>query len=127
MSLLSLQLLNDLKTADAVAGHDVIVVIRRRLNAMFLFRDFPCQSISHRVVALGHPEVRDMHDLRTRISGTNAFIQFHLVLDSEITLLRAHEIADEVEADVRNAFPAAEVIIHQDPEGIEEDTPSFEP
>ncbi len=80
-----------------------------------------------RDIALGHPEVRDMHDLRTRTSGTNVFIQFHLVLDSEITLLRAHEIADEVEANVRDDFPAAEVIIHQDPEGIEEDTPSFAP
>lgn len=80
-----------------------------------------------RDIALGHPEVRDLHDLRTRTSGTNVFIQFHLVLDGEITLLRAHEIADEVEADVRSDFPAAEVIIHQDPEGIEEDTPSFEP
>jgi ferrous-iron efflux pump FieF len=79
-----------------------------------------------REIALDHPEVHGMHDLRTRSSGTNAFIQFHLVLDSEITLLHAHDIADEVEIQVRAAFPFAEVIIHQDPEGIEEDTPTFE-
>ena len=36
-------------------------------------------------------------------------------------LIEAHAIADAVEADIRDAFPGAEVIIHQDPAGIEED------
>ncbi|MEE8546430.1 MAG: cation diffusion facilitator family transporter [Alphaproteobacteria bacterium] len=78
-----------------------------------------------REIALSHAEVREMHDLRTRSSGTSSFIQFHLELDGEMTLLRAHEIADEVEAKIRTAFPAADVIIHQDPEGLEQDTPVF--
>ena len=78
-----------------------------------------------RDIALSHAEVREMHDLRTRSSGTSSFIQFHLELDGAMTLLRAHEIADEVEAKIRTAFPAADVIIHQDPEGLEQDTPVF--
>ncbi len=78
-----------------------------------------------RSIALSHPEVRDMHDLRTRKSGTNSFIQFHLDLDVDISLLRAHESADAVEAKIREAFPEAEVMIHQDPEGIAEDRADF--
>ncbi len=78
-----------------------------------------------REISLSHAEVREMHDLRTRSSGTSSFIQLHLELDGEITLIRAHEIADEVEAMIRAAFPAADVIIHQDPEGLEQDTPVF--
>lgn len=78
-----------------------------------------------RAIALGHPEVRDMHDLRTRKSGTDSFIQLHLDLDVDISLLRAHEIADAVEARIREAFPAAEVMIHQDPEGIAEERADF--
>lgn len=46
------------------------------------------------------------------------FIQFHLVLDADLTLLQAHEISDAVEVEVRDAFPDAEVLIHQDPTGI---------
>ncbi len=34
-------------------------------------------------------------------------------------LERAHEISDAVEAEVCKAFPNAEVIIHQDPAGVE--------
>ena len=35
------------------------------------------------------------------------------------------EIADEVEACLREAFPGAEVIIHQDPYGVEEPRARF--
>ena len=42
-----------------------------------------------------------------------------------MSLLRAHEISDEVEAKLRAAYPHAEIIIHQDPEGIEEARANF--
>ncbi len=76
-------------------------------------------------IALSHPEVCDIHDLRTRQSGPRAFIQFHLDLPKDISLLRAHEISDDVEAKVRAAFPGGGVIIHQDPEGIDEHKATF--
>ncbi len=76
-------------------------------------------------IALSHPEVCDIHDLRTRQAGPRAFIQFHLELPKDISLLRAHEISDEVEAEVRAAFPGGGVIIHQDPEGIMEHRATF--
>jgi ferrous-iron efflux pump FieF len=66
-----------------------------------------------------NPEVRSLHDLRTRAAGIHAFIQFHIELDPNMNLLRAHEVSDAVERDVCAAFPNAEVIIHQDPAGVE--------
>lgn len=77
-------------------------------------------------IARAHPEVRDVHDLRTRSSGPRSFIQFHLELAKNISLLRAHEISDDVEAKVRAAFPGSGVIIHQDPEGIMEHRAVFD-
>jgi ferrous-iron efflux pump FieF len=71
-------------------------------------------------IARAHPEVRNLHDLRTRVSGQDRFIQFHLELSPDILLKAAHRISDEVEARLVEAFPGAEVIIHQDPYGIEE-------
>jgi len=61
-----------------------------------------------------------MHDLRTRKSGAQIFIQLHLVMGDDLSLLKAHRISDEVEAEIMAAFPDAEVIIHEDPAGIEE-------
>jgi ferrous-iron efflux pump FieF len=67
-----------------------------------------------------HPEVRSLHDLRTRVSGRNTFIQFHLELDASLTLLEAHRISEAIEAQVCAIFPGAEVIIHKDPAGASE-------
>jgi ferrous-iron efflux pump FieF len=73
-----------------------------------------------RAVVMRHPEVRNLHDLRTRAAGVHTFIQFHIELDPAISLMRAHEVSDQVEAEVCAAFPHAEVIIHQDPAGVEQ-------
>jgi ferrous-iron efflux pump FieF len=78
-----------------------------------------------RDIALSHPEVAAAHDLRTRVAGPTAFIQLHIEMDGDISLVRAHEISDEVEARLRAAYPHAEIIIHQDPEGVEEPRSNF--
>jgi ferrous-iron efflux pump FieF len=80
-----------------------------------------------RAIVLAHPEVKSVHELRTRAAGPTTFIQFHIEMDGNMTLARAHQISDEVERKVRDAFPHAEVIIHQDPEGIEERRTLFPP
>lgn len=77
-------------------------------------------------VVLAQKDVRGMHDLRTRKSGTTYFIQLHLELDDQLPLLRAHAIADAVEARLLKTFPCAEIIIHQDPASLAEPQPVFE-
>ena len=79
-----------------------------------------------RTIASAHPSVISIHDLRTRSSGTQAFIQFHLELDGNLTLIDAHAIADSVMRDVERAFPNAEVLIHEDPYGIPEPRAKFD-
>ncbi|MEI9993095.1 MAG: cation diffusion facilitator family transporter [Rhizomicrobium sp.] len=73
-----------------------------------------------KVIVMAHPEVIALHDLRTRAAGLNAFIQLHIELDPKMLLVRAHAISDEVEHELCAAFPHAEVIIHQDPAGLED-------
>jgi ferrous-iron efflux pump FieF len=79
-----------------------------------------------RTIASAHPSVISIHDLRTRSSGTQAFIQFHLELDGNLTLIDAHTISDSVMREVERAFPNAEVLIHEDPHGIPEPRARFE-
>jgi ferrous-iron efflux pump FieF len=70
-------------------------------------------------IVMRHPEVRSFHDLRTRAAGVHTFIQCHIELDPEMSLVRAHAVSDEVERELCAEFPKAEVIIHQDAEGME--------
>ena len=76
------------------------------------------QRIRH--TALAHRQVRGVHDLRTRRSGHDIFIQMHLVLDDELSLFDAHEIGDEVEASIREIHPEADILIHKDPHSLDE-------
>jgi len=66
-------------------------------------------------IAKSHPQVRGLHDLRTRLSGRTEFIQMHLELDDNLPLIEAHDIADEVEDKITHAIPTADVVIHLDP------------
>ena len=70
--------------------------------------------------ALSHPSVQGLHEMRTRQSGLDVFIQFHIWVAPDLTVRAGHRIADEVEAAVRRVFPAADIIIHVDPEGLPE-------
>ena len=71
-------------------------------------------------IACTEDGVVGVHDLRTRSSGTQAFIQMHLEMDGDMPLRQAHEIADAVELKVNAEYPNSEVIVHQDPDGVEE-------
>lgn len=69
-------------------------------------------------LVLEHKSARGLHDLRSRHSGTMTFIQLHLELDDDLSLLAAHKISDEVEMRLLEAFPGSEIIIHIDPQSV---------
>jgi ferrous-iron efflux pump FieF len=98
--------------------------IFRQSYDMLMDREFPIEDRDRICeIVLAHSDVHGLHDLRTRSSGVNSFIQLHVELEGEMPLLKAHEIADELENWIGEAFPGADVIIHQDPLGIAEDHP----
>lgn len=93
---------------------------------MLMDRELPDDARTRiKEITLSHPEVRSLHDLRTRTSGRQTFIQLHLEIDGKMSLNDAHLVADAVELDLQAAFPEAEVIIHQDPYGIQETRAKF--
>lgn len=61
------------------------------------------------------PEIKGLHHLKTRFSGTKAFIQMHAELDAALSFPDAHSIIDRLEQALLAAFPEAEIIIHPDP------------
>ena len=78
-------------------------------------------------VAIANPEVRGIHDFRTRRSGEHAFAQFHMVVARDMNIAEAHDVVEEVEDALHAAFPRTEVLIHLDPEGhVDTDNPLVE-
>jgi len=113
--------------ADPVIGMGVAIVLA--CSAWHVFRQSYDQLMDHelpeadrekiKAIVMRHAEVRSLHDLRTRAAGIATFIQLHIELDPAMSLTRSHQVSDEVESELCAAFPNAEVIIHQDPEGFE--------
>jgi ferrous-iron efflux pump FieF len=126
-SIFHLQLLDPLFGA-AIGIWIVYSAVRLARLSLFQLMDHELpddQREKIREIAQSHPDVVAAHDLRTRVAGPTSFIQIHIEMDGAMSLIRAHEISDEVEAELRAAYPNAEVIIHQDPEGVEEPRSNF--
>lgn len=64
-----------------------------------------------------YPELKGMHDVRTRTSGVHDFIQFHVWVPAGWTVKEAHDRLDLVEEDLQRRFPGTEIFLHLDPEG----------
>lgn len=65
-----------------------------------------------------HPDLRGVHDLRTRTSGNQDFVQFHVWVDPKMTVRDAHAVMDDIEKRLHAEFPDVEILIHPDPEGL---------
>ena len=60
-------------------------------------------------------EVSGYHALRTRRSGSQSYIDLHLVIAGDISLDQAHQICDQVEIEIQSALREASVTIHAEP------------
>ncbi len=104
--------------AIAIAGYILwsALCIGRQAVAVLMDEELaPEVTERMHLLACGVPGVLGAHDLRTRLSGSHWFVQLHLVLPGELSLSRAHELCDRVEAAIIAEFPRAEVLVHADP------------
>ncbi len=58
----------------------------------------------------------EVHDLKTRIAGRAIFIEFHMVVNADMTVGESHVICDRIEDALRLEIPSVRVIIHVEPD-----------
>jgi cation diffusion facilitator family transporter len=61
------------------------------------------------------PTVRGFHRLRTRKSGPNRFVEFHMFVDGTMTVAESHRLSHELARKVEEHFPGSSVLIHVEP------------
>lgn len=100
-------------SAVAVGRESIDVLMDRRLPP----------NVDEQVaeIVLGYREqgVLGFHDLRTRLSGSQKFIDLHLEVDREMRLQEAHDVSVRVLREIEAEIPRARVSIHTDPAGEE--------
>jgi cation diffusion facilitator family transporter len=60
-------------------------------------------------------EYAGFHDLRTRRSGPEIFIEFHLVVPGTISVIQSHDLTDHLESDLKTEYSRANITIHVEP------------
>jgi divalent metal cation (Fe/Co/Zn/Cd) transporter len=68
------------------------------------------------IISANSKGAMEVHDLKTRIAGRATFIEFHLVVDSDMTVGQSHVICDRIEEALKSAVPSVRVTIHVEPD-----------
>lgn len=111
-----------IKLADAIAGMIVgfvvaytgFVIIKE--GAEVLVDKNQCDISLIKDIVCSHKGVIDCHNIRTRGVKNNIFIDLHILFHADLTVREAHNIAHEVEDDLKSKMPdILDVIVHIEP------------
>jgi ferrous-iron efflux pump FieF len=111
----------DAATGLAITAYLIVSAFRIGRGSLdeLLDREIPWADRTQiEAIVAAEQDAAGMHDLRTRRSGQTQFIEFHVELDGNMPLKQAHDVVDRIETALKQLYPAAQVIIHQEPAGI---------
>ena len=77
------------------------------------------EDVEQRIISLAKSVegVNDIHELKTRKNGSSKIIDAHIVVDPEISITKAHDIATEVEQQLIKEFgPQTQISLHMEPD-----------
>jgi cation diffusion facilitator family transporter len=108
--------------ADAVAALGVSVIViwvswqlgRRTVDALL---DSAPAGMEERVLAAVQavPGVHNCHNIRARYSGPVLFIDLHVLVDGNQSLIEAHALTEVIEGVIQEVVPGADVTVHPEP------------
>lgn len=110
--------------ADAILGIIIAILIAKigygiLRRASDVLVDTACiDTYEVENVVKGILGVKGCHDIRTRGTDHSTFLDLHVTVDPQVSLIMAHEIADRVESAVKARFPSVvDIVVHIEPGG----------
>jgi cation diffusion facilitator family transporter len=73
------------------------------------------ESLITDIISSFFPRAKSFHKLKTRKSGSERFIEFHLVVHKDLSVKDAHDICDDITRQLLAKLPNATVMIHTEP------------
>jgi len=111
-----------LRQADSVAailvGFIVVYVsIRLGIRTVQALLDVAPSGIEGKIISAVEvlSGVTDCHNVRLRYSGPQLFVDIHVLIDGNQTLIEAHALTEEIERVIQKLIPNADVTIHPEP------------
>ncbi len=111
-----------LHQADSVAAIFVglIVVyisVKLGMRTVQALLDVAPSGIERKIISAVEvlPGVADCHNVRVRYSGPQLFVDIHVLVDGNQTLINAHNLTEEIEHTIQKLIPNADVTVHPEP------------
>jgi len=102
--------------AVSIVFHGARIVMASVQGLMDAAMDPDDRALVERIITEQSKGALEFHDLRTREAGRARFIEFHLVVPSDMTVEESHDICDRIEDTLEDQLPGARVTIHVEPE-----------
>lgn len=107
----------DAVAAMAVAGIVIYVSIKLGLRTIHGLLDTAPKGMDEKVKAAVEevPGVVNCHAVRVRYSGPQVFIDAHILVERDQSIVDAHAITEQIERVIHGLVPNADVIVHPEP------------
>jgi cation diffusion facilitator family transporter len=114
---------SDINWIDPVAALIVAVLILRAAYHLIVqsIRDLidvklpPEEENCIRNIIRHQPAINGFHQLRTRKAGNVRFVEFHIKVDPQMSVLDSHNITKGLEQNIGQKFPESAITIHIEP------------
>ena len=73
------------------------------------------EEIVKQAIMTHAPKFVNFHELRTRKSGAERFVDLHLVVNRQMCVLDAHALCEDLEKEIERRLPHTNVLIHLEP------------
>ncbi len=73
------------------------------------------ENIIKSIITEHYSSFAEYHDLRTRMSGAERYVDLHLVVPKDQPVADAHEFCDHLERDIKERIPNLSILIHIEP------------
>ena len=93
-----------------------------RDNVNYLVGAAPSEELRDEIVqrALGHPEVRGVHDVIAHYVGPEVDVSLHVEVEGDMTLTQAHNLESAIIQTIREMPEVDDVFVHVDPKELGE-------
>lgn len=107
-------------TISALIVSIIVITISLRLGKRSIdaLLDKSDSSLSSQIetIAKEFTDIKKIHDIKSRSSGSNNYVDINIHVDPTITVNEAHEIAHRLEKEIKNKIKKIEVHIHIEPD-----------
>ena len=95
----------------------VYVSVRLGIRTVQALLDVAPSGIEKKIISAVEvlPGVTDCHNVRVRYSGSQFFVDIHVLVDGNQTLKEAHSLTEEIERVIQKFIPNADVTVHPEP------------